>query len=364
MEGFDRGQTKAWDRGQIEDVNNMSVQVVIRTFSEVKDLFVLSVWPKKSCKIDVQQTQTSMVSLQEICRIVTSATSAIGFLVCVGLASPTGKCPNGHSWALHCPAKKGSRPYFWCRALLLRRAVDGKKKKEKMRCMAKGRLTANSPLLNWLPQLSPEKIVELVYHFSQAHTITEVVHETSVSHTAVADAYRVFRRAICSYMDWYTAKMQLGGPNKVVLVDESFLTRRKRNKGGFRGRTTQGHLTVIFGAVEMTKNEDGTHKETGRAILRVIPNKETLTLARIIEKNILAGSTVFSDGASMYEWMDKHPECFRHCTVIHAKGQFSKRGSDGELISTNGIEGLFSRMKRWGRERRETEIDPLFHSPV
>ena len=81
-----------------------------------------------------------------------------------------------------------------------------------MRCMAKGRLTANSPLLNWLPQLSPEKIVELIYHFSQAHTITEVVHETSVSHTAVADAYRVFRRAICSYMDWY-AKMQLGGPN-------------------------------------------------------------------------------------------------------------------------------------------------------
>ena len=57
-----------------------------------------------------------------------------------------------------------------------------KKKKEKMRCMAKGRLTANSPLLNWLPQLSPEKIVELIYHFSQAHTITEVVHETSVSH--------------------------------------------------------------------------------------------------------------------------------------------------------------------------------------
>ena len=223
-----------------------------------------------------------MVSLQEI---VTSATSAIGFLVCVGLASPTGKCPNGHSWAIHCPAKKGFRPYFWCRALLLRRAVDGKKKKEKMRCMAKGRLTANSPLLNWLSQLSPEKIVELIYHFSQAHTITEVVHETSASHTAVADAYRVFR-TICSYMDWCTAKKQLGGPNKVVLVEESFLTRRKRNKGGFRGRTTQGHLTVIFGAVEMTKNEDGTHKETGRAILRVIPNKETLTLARIVEKNI------------------------------------------------------------------------------
>ena len=36
-----------------------------------------------------------------------------------------------------------------------------------------------------------------------------------MSHTAVADAHRVFRRAICNYMKWYTEKMQLGGPGKV-----------------------------------------------------------------------------------------------------------------------------------------------------
>ena len=216
-------------------------------------------------------------------------------------------------------------------------------------------------------------MVLLAYHFSQAHTVSETTHETGVSHTAVADAHRVFRRAICNYMKWYTEKMQLGGPGKVeaetqnkpsklgeapkdclalkktfgqlvwflrkvfsslgtclklqvVLVDESFVTKRKHNKGGFIGRTTRGHVTTIFAAVEMTTNEDGTHTETGRAVVEVVPNKEAGTLARIMKQYIKPGSTVYTDGASMYSWLDKFPETWRHLSVLHAKGQFSKKG--------------------------------------
>ena len=38
--------------------------------------------------------------------------------------------------------------------------------------------------------------------------------------------------------------------------------------------------------------------------------------------------------------------------MLHAKGQFSKKGPQGELVSTSGIEGLFSRMQRLLRTYR------------
>ena len=102
------------------------------------------------------------------------------------------------------------------------------------RCMSKGRLSENAPLLQWVPQISPEKVLELMYlSLLAVQDLTEVAHETAVSHTAVADMHHVMRRARCTYM-----KMRLGGQNKVVLVDESFITRRKHNKGGFVGRVT------------------------------------------------------------------------------------------------------------------------------
>ena len=76
----------------------------------------------------------------------------------------------------------------------------------------------------------------------------------------------------------------------MVLVDETFLTRRKHNRGGFQGRITKGHTTVIFAAMEMSVMADGSHKETGRAILKVVPNKETETLAKIMKRYIKPGS--------------------------------------------------------------------------
>ena len=76
----------------------------------------------------------------------------------------------------------------------------------------------------------------------------------------------------------------------MVLVDETFLTRRKHNRGGFQGRITKGHTTVIFAAMEMSVMADGSHKETGRAVLKVVPNKETETLAKIMKRYIKPGS--------------------------------------------------------------------------
>ena len=106
----------------------------------------------------------------------------------------------------------------------------------------------------------------------------------------------------------------------MVLVDESFVTKRKHNKGGFIGRTTRGHITTIFAAVEVTTNEDGTHTETGRAVVEVVPNKEAETLARIMKQYIMPGSTVYTDG--------------RPCTL--GSTSFQRRGGTFQCFMPRG----------------------------
>ena len=60
----------------------------------------------------------------------------------------------------------------------------------------------------------------------------------------------------------------------------------------------------------------------------------------------------------MYGWLDQQSDAFfQHFKVVHAKGEFSRRGAGGELISTNGVEGLFSRMKRLLRGYRASPSD-------
>ena len=39
--------------------------------------------------------------------------------------------------------------------------------------------------------------------------------------------------------------------NLVVLIDETHITKKKTNRGGFVGRTTAGHTTVVVGLFEL-----------------------------------------------------------------------------------------------------------------
>ena len=131
-------------------------------------------------------------------------------------------------------------------------------------------------------------------------------------------------------MEKTSAGEKIGGPGKIVCIDESHLTKAKRNKGGFQGRRTVGHKTIMMGGVELNGSWSG-RKQTGRAFLVVIRDQTALTFQEVIEKHVAPGTTIWTDGASSYAWLDRD-ERFTHETVIHRRGEFSRMRADGVKV--------------------------------
>ena len=148
------------------------------------------------------------------------------------------------------------------------------------------------------------------------------------------------------------AGAKLGGRGKVVCVDETFFTKKRRTRGGFQGNPSAGTQTIILGMVEL---DLVTRTETGGVKLIVIPDRKKVTLKRFIEENIEPGSLVFTDKFGSYSFMSRRGSAYVHRAVNHKAREFSRvEMIFGEAInvSTNSAEGLFGRVKAFCRLRK------------
>ena len=66
---------------------------------------------------------------------------------------------------------------------------------------------------------------------------------------------------------------------------------------------------------------------------------------KVIEKHVAEGTIIWTDGHASYNFLDEYPYFF-HETVIHRRGEMVRLNALGQKVSTNAIEGLFSRVKR------------------
>ena len=89
-------------------------------------------------------------------------------------------------------------------------------------------------------------------------------------------------------------------------------------------------------------------KTTGRCFVKLIGDKTKETFEEVIRKHVHIGSLVWTDGHKSYDWLDDTPD-FTHEGIVHRKGEFVRLRKSGVRVSTNAIEGLFSRMKRFLR---------------
>ena len=293
--------------------------------------------------------------------------TALAFLAFMNIYHAPAVCPRcsrADNWYIQLPkkqaiAKSGSQAYFWCRHPKL--DVDpppaapepGRRLKKKLKiCSAKRqwmkKKQGDMPFADEnLPKIQPADLVKVLWNFSQMLPIEYSVWETGVSKDSVGWIYYMLRDTLGAYMAKIGADRKMGGPGRVVCLDETFFCKRPKNKGGFKGKPRLSHQTIMMGGVELDKAGKG-RKCTGRAFLVLIHNRTAETFRKVIEDHVADGTTIWTDGHASYKWLD-NDERFEHDAVIHRKGQFMKKNEEGIKVSTNAIEGLFGRTKRMMR---------------
>jgi transposase-like protein len=137
---------------------------------------------------------------------------------------------------------------------------------------------------------------------------------------------------------------QLGGPGKVVMVDETYhgqiseapLMRSKRK----RGSTTKlgGSRRIRDKRAIVTLVERG-----GSARTFHVANADAETVSKIMRENISRESRIHTDGSPIYKKIGD--EFAEHASVDHSSGEYV-RYENGEAISNNACESYFSVFKR------------------
>lgn len=152
-------------------------------------------------------------------------------------------------------------------------------------------------------QLSLTEICILVNIFLSDNRakISYAVSELQCSQTTVVDWFSFCREVVADYV--VQQSQPLGGPGKVVEIDEAKLGKRKYN----RGRLLTGQW--VIGGIE--RGQDQT-----KVFLQSVPDRTSETLIGVIKRFVLPGTTIMTDCWKGYDQLRN--EDFQHFTVNHS----------------------------------------------
>ena len=172
--------------------------------------------------------------------------------------------------------------------------------------------------------LSFATISKVIYFWAHKYPQEIVIHELQISHTTVVDFYN-FCREVCSIVLERDSE-PIGGPGKIVEIDESKFGKRKYN----RGKRVDG--CWVFGGIERDSNPP-------KCFFCTVTDRSAQTLIPLIKRWILPGTTVVSDCWKSYSSLSK--EGYIHQTVNHSIQFVSDSGAH-----TNHIESRWNSLKR------------------
>ncbi|XP_069968781.1 uncharacterized protein [Bactrocera oleae] len=157
------------------------------------------------------------------------------------------------------------------------------------------------------------------------------IKEPILSSATICDWYNYCREAVVLYqVDHQVAVGKIGGPGKIVQIDESKFGKRKYNKG----RRVEGHW--VLGMVE-----DGSDDLR----LEVCPDnvRSAEVLIPLIQRHVLQGGIICTDCWKAYDCLSSHG--YEHRRVNHSDPENPFVAEDG--THTQRIESQWRVIKRF-----------------
>ena len=195
---------------------------------------------------------------------------ALWFLIWLGLLCLPKQCSRGHNWKFS-NNQDGAYCHLHCTAKLdeVYPVSDEEAEEEKApvykRCNYRKSWRDHGFFHFYLPcSLTPSKYLRALYWFCSDAPQKQILKETGLKVKVWVKIRNVLRSLLWLVMQTHAGRVQLGGQtDRVVVVDETFFTKKKKNTGGFVGRTTLGHKTIVMGFLELQLS---TRKATGACV--------------------------------------------------------------------------------------------------
>ncbi|XP_065214072.1 uncharacterized protein LOC135841166 [Planococcus citri] len=189
-----------------------------------------------------------------------------------------------------------------------------------------------------------ETILNLLYAWAMGLSVQSTRRLLGFQQNNSIVQWQQYARDICStqLLKIWNSGFQLGGPGKVVEIDEALFVKRKYN----RGRLPKTWMSVddedaadlrwIFGIYDRTLKI---------GVLEFVEKRDTATLLPLIQKYVMPGTTIMSDQWRAYSAIQSTGD-YVHLTVNHSTNFVDPNTG----AYTQNIEAFWSRGKKFLRK--------------
>ena len=166
-----------------------------------------------------------------------------------------------------------------------------------------------------------------IYLWSKTYTIKLAADNTGLTEKTIAQIY-IFLREVASGQ-LLAVPVQLGGPGKIVEIDESLF----RHKSKYHRGRYPANDAWVFGMVDRSSSPSV-------GVMEIVADRTATTLLAVLRKHVLPGTTVRSDMWAAYRGINNMGMGYIHETVNHSQNFVSPNG-----VHTQAIESYWAQTK-------------------